>query len=77
MQISLEGTREGVIKKVQAIKATEVDDAKQVAAVKLFLAAEVASLPAALNGVMVSCQITHTDNSRTIQSTIIGKEFHL
>ena len=71
-QIATSGTREGVIKIVEAAKPNPPDsDATQLEALKPFIVAEINSLPAEFNGARLDASGDAQKNGRQIQISVI------
>jgi hypothetical protein len=78
INISCHGTREGVVKTVQAAKSQgDKADQRQAEAVKAFVMAEIAALPEKFNGCRVSVNGDAHDGGRTMNVTIVPLELSL
>ena len=76
--ISCHGTREGVIKTVQAaVSPGDKADQKQADAAKDFIIAEIEALPTKFNGCRVTCSGDAHDGGRTMNITIVPMELSL
>jgi hypothetical protein len=77
-QISAVGTRAGVIKAINDAKTpAPTDDQAQLVAAKIFLTAEVESLPAEFNGVQITVDADAHQGARSMQMTIIPRKLHV
>jgi hypothetical protein len=86
-EFSGHGTREGVIKALQAKQLPENKDPKQEAvfkragaqmkALKEFVVAEINALPAQFNGCRVSASATVNPQSSTANVNVIGEAIHV
>jgi hypothetical protein len=74
--ISKHGSRDGVLKAVQAEKFP-AGNQQHIEAVKAFIANEIAALPARFNGVRISCTADAHDGGRTLQLTVVPLDLHL
>jgi hypothetical protein len=76
VQLSFTGTREAVIKQIEAAKIEKADQA-QLKNVKAYLVAEIKALPAESNGCRVDAHTEAHKGGRSIQSTIVPLNLHV
>jgi hypothetical protein len=76
-QFSAQGTREGVLKAIEAAQPNTEQDAPQVKSIKAYIAAEVAELPEGFNGCRVDANGDAHANSRSLQCTVIGMKLQI
>jgi isoaspartyl peptidase/L-asparaginase-like protein (Ntn-hydrolase superfamily) len=78
VQLSFTGTREGVIKQIQAAKeADKAADKAQLENVKAYLIDEVKALPAKFNGCRVDAHGQANEGGRSLQCTIVPLSLHV
>jgi hypothetical protein len=76
--IAAVGTREGVIKEIQAAKPTPPEaDAAQLESIKPLLVAEVNGLDAEFNGARLSASGDALKTSRNVTVQLVGIKLHL
>ena len=82
LQISANGTREGVLRHLDSVKFEEGKpihgtDASQVAAVKAFVESEISSLKPEVNGLRLHVEASAHEGNRMIQIQIVPQKLHV